>query len=160
MNFLKAAFLLVASALIALASPGVMLAQGVDAANAAASAGRQLAGVSRRLFRQASQFAHPDHAAEREESGAWPGPSRPTRRCQSSPRRCWWMAFCTSPFRTTSGLSMPAPATRSGTTPTRRTKGSTSGIAASACTRDISSSCLPTRTLSPSTPKMEPCAGT
>ena len=40
MNFLKAAFLFAASALIAIASSGLMLAQGVDAANASASAGR------------------------------------------------------------------------------------------------------------------------
>ncbi len=89
--------------------------------------GRQLAEISRRLFRQASQCADPDHSAEREEICPSPGLSRPSRPRRSNPRRCWWMAFCTSPFPTMSGRSMRVPATRSGITPIRRTKAITSG---------------------------------
>ena len=95
----------------------------------------------------------PDHAAEREESSLSRGPSRRIRPLRSSPRRCWSMAFCTLRFRTTSGLSMRDPATRSGTTLTRGARASTSGIAAWRCTRDIFSFCLPMRTLFPSTAK-------
>ena len=89
MNFLKASFLLAVERTDDGRDGAAWhdVGAGRGCADASASAGRQLAGLSRRLFRPAPQRAHADHAAEREESEPWPGPSRPNRprRSKSSP---------------------------------------------------------------------------
>ena len=123
MNSLNSVLFIAVIALVALAFPGAMLAQGADEQMLLHPPADSWPGLSRRLFGQASQRSYPDHAAECEES--FPGVGLPDRtdRGKSSLHRCWSMASCTSPFPKTSGRSTRAPAIRSGTTPIRDSQG-------------------------------------
>ena len=86
------------------------------------SSRRHMARLSRRLLRPASQLrSRRSRPSNVEESGPRVDLSdAPERSLKARPS--WPTAFSTSPSRTTSGRSMPAPATRSGTTSIRRTK--------------------------------------
>ena len=116
MNRLK-----LAASLLAAAAP--LFAQGTTNAMFLKPPNRHMARLPRRLFGSAPQQSSLRSTRATSKISACSGRSRPARTARSKLRRCWWMAFSTSPCQTTSGPWTRAPAISSGTTLTPRIKG-------------------------------------